>query len=120
MTKQTSDLARSITRTSSIQSFYTARLMVDKELEDDCYRAYGYFRWVDDVVDDICKNKADRLSFIARQKHLATILYRGEEPSDLTDMEKILADTSLITTTIYFRLGRPPFPSKTLARYRKV
>jgi len=50
MTKRTADLARTITRASSKQSYYTARLMVDKDLEVDCFRAYGYFRWVDDMV----------------------------------------------------------------------
>lgn len=92
MTNMTADLARSITRVSSKQSYYTARLMVDSNLESDCYRAYGYFRWVDDRVDIEFQSKAERLAFIHRQKDLVERLYRGENPVDLVQEEEILAD----------------------------
>jgi phytoene/squalene synthetase len=92
MTNMSADLARTITRTSSKQSYYTARLMVDPHLEFDCYRAYGYFRWVDDVVDIECKTKADRLAFIQCQKDLVERLYRAENPPGLIPEEEILAD----------------------------
>ena len=52
MSKDSAALARSITQASSKQSYYTARLLVDRDLVDDCCRAYGYFRWADDVVDE--------------------------------------------------------------------
>ncbi len=52
MKASTAALARSITWASSKQTYYTARLMVDKDLVDDCYRAYAYFRWADDIIDD--------------------------------------------------------------------
>jgi phytoene/squalene synthetase len=92
MTTMTAELARDITRASSQQSYYTARLMVDPKLELDCYRAYGYFRWVDDVVDIDCTTKDERVAFIQRQKDLAEHLYRDEWPADLTPKEQILAD----------------------------
>ena len=92
MTNQSADLAREITRASSKQSYYTARLMVDSHLELDCYRAYGYFRWVDDIVDIECQTKAGCLAFILRQKDLVERLYRGENPIDLSPEEEILAD----------------------------
>ena len=37
-------LAQSITRAGSKQTYYTARLLVDRELVSDFYRAYAYFR----------------------------------------------------------------------------
>ncbi len=92
MTKKTAELARNITRTSSKQSYYTARLMVDPELEFDCYRAYGYFRWVDDIVDVECKTRAERIAFVKRQKDLVERFYHSENVIDLVPEEKILAD----------------------------
>jgi phytoene/squalene synthetase len=98
MTDTTAALARSITRASSKQSYYTARLLVDKDLVDDCCRAYAYFRWADDIVDGDTSNSDpsqchdERTSFISRQRELIESLYRGERPSDLSPEEKIIAD----------------------------
>jgi phytoene/squalene synthetase len=94
----TAALARSITRHSSRQTYYTARLLVDRDLVDDCYRAYGYFRWADDVVDrpassDGPSQSNDKgISFIRRQKELIDCLYENGRPKDLTPEEEILAD----------------------------
>jgi len=92
MKSMTADLARAITQASSKQSYYTARLMVDQDLEFDCYRAYAYFRWVDDVVDIECQNRKARLAFIQRQKDLVERLYHAEYPPNLTPEEEIIAD----------------------------
>lgn len=51
MRDATAALARSITRAGSKQAYYTARLMVDKDLVNDFNRAYAYFRWLDDIID---------------------------------------------------------------------
>ena len=51
MSNVTATLARSITWASSKQSYIIARLLVDKDLVNDCLRAYAYFRWADDVID---------------------------------------------------------------------
>ena len=45
-------LAASITQAASKQTYYTIRFLVDDWLVDDAYRAYAYFRWVDDWLDD--------------------------------------------------------------------
>jgi large subunit ribosomal protein L18 len=45
-------LAASITKAASKQSYYTIRFLVDRDRMDDAYRAYAYFRWVDDIIDD--------------------------------------------------------------------
>ena len=92
MVNRSADLARRITRASSKQSYYTTRLMVDQDMKDDCYRAYGYFRWVDDVVDVECRTKKDRLAFIQRQKKLTESLYHADHPGNLSPEEEILAD----------------------------
>ena len=88
----TAALAQSITRTGSKQSYYTARLMVDKELVDDFCRAYAYFRWADDIVDVSSQSSDERVSFVRRQKELIDRLYRNERPDDLAPEEEIIAD----------------------------
>jgi phytoene/squalene synthetase len=88
----TADLARSITWASSKQTYFTVLLMVDKDLVDDCYRAYGYFRWADDVVDFPSQSRDERISFISRQRKLIDRLYRKERLGELTPEEEIIAD----------------------------
>jgi phytoene/squalene synthetase len=88
----TTTLARSITRASSKQTYYTAHLLVDKDLVDDCYRAYAYFRWADDMIDLCSQSTGECISFIRRQKELVDRLYRHERPDDLTPEEEIVGD----------------------------
>ena len=92
MTQSTARLARSITWASSKQSYLTARLLADRDLADDCLRAYAYFRWADDMIDISLSDRAARAAFIQRQKTLIDSLYRGECPADLSPEEAMLAD----------------------------
>ncbi len=85
-------LAQSITRVGSKQTYYTVRLMVDRGLENDCYRAYAYFRWADDVVDVSAQSSDERISFMRRQGDLIDRLYRSDRPDDLTREEEMVAD----------------------------
>ncbi len=86
------DLARSITWAGSKQSYWTARLMVDKGLVSDFYRAYAYFRWVDDVIDVSPRSDNERIAFIRRQRELIDRLYTEDRRDDLTPEEEIIAD----------------------------
>jgi len=86
------ELAQSITRAGSKQTYYTARLMVDKDLVDDFCRAYAYFRWIDDVIDVSSRSDEERLSFITHQKKLIDDLYLKERVENLTAEEDILKD----------------------------
>jgi phytoene/squalene synthetase len=92
MSDTTAILARSITWAGSKQTYYTARLMVDTDLVDDFYRAYGYFRWVDDFIDIYSKSDDERISFITRQRELIDRLYMHDRPDDLTPEEEMVAD----------------------------
>ena len=83
-------LAASITKSASKQTYYTIRLFADRDRVDDAYRAYGYFRWVDDVVDDESDLGVERIGFINRQKSLMESCYRGEVPNDLCAEEWML------------------------------
>jgi phytoene/squalene synthetase len=106
----TATLARSITWTGSKQTYYTARLMVDRDLMDDFFRAYAYFRWADDIIDapasmdaavssntgasteGLSQSGDERVAFIRRQKGLIDRLYKNERPDDLTPEEEMVAD----------------------------
>jgi phytoene/squalene synthetase len=92
MTENTARIAREITRVSSKQTYYTVRLLVDSNLEEDCHRAYAYFRWVDDCIDELDRTQDERITFIDRQSQLVDQLYKGTRPSDLCPEENIVAD----------------------------
>ncbi len=85
-------LARRITFRENKQSYLTMRLLVDRDLVDDSYRAYAYFRWADDVVDEHLTTREERLAFIRGQKDLVERLYDGERPGDLGLEETMIAE----------------------------
>ena len=94
------DLAAVITKAASKQTYYTIRLFADRERAADAFRAYGYFRWVDDILDaeggsGLLLNEADtteKTNFVNRQQSLLDACYRGELPSDLCAEEWMLVD----------------------------
>ena len=92
MIDATADLARSITAAGSKHTYYLARLTVDKELLNDFYRAYAYFRWVDDVIDESLQSDDERFAFIRRQRQLIDLLYSNQRPASLTPEEAIVVD----------------------------
>jgi len=84
--------AAAITKAASKQTYYTIRFLVDRERVDDAYRAYGYFRWVDDLLDAESGSEAERRAFLERQKSMLENCYRGEVPSDANIQEKLLIE----------------------------
>jgi len=92
MKKSSQTLAASITRAASKQTYYTVRFLVDRERIPDAYRAYGYFRWLDDQLDQPESRELKRIAFVERQKDLMERLYRGETPRGLSDEERLLAE----------------------------
>jgi phytoene/squalene synthetase len=88
----TASLAQSITRTGSKQTYYTARLLVDKDLVSDFFRVYAYFRWTDDVVDKSSQTREERVSFIKQQRDLIDQLYHDERSDSLGPEEVMLAE----------------------------
>lgn len=88
----TSRLSRSITRAASRQTFYTIRLLADRERADDAYRAYAYFRWVDDWLDTFGRGTSECQLFADRQRHLVDRCYAGDPPAAVSPQEAILVD----------------------------
>ena len=81
-----------ITKAASKQTYYTIRFLADRERVADAYRAYAYFRWVDDRLDVGSDLTADRITFLERQKSLLEKCYRGEVPRGDTVEENMLIE----------------------------
>ncbi len=84
--------AASITKAASKQTYYTIRFLVDRDRVDDAYRAYGYFRWVDDVLDAGAGSGPERLTFVKRQRSLLEQCYRREAPRYVNLQEALLVE----------------------------
>ena len=85
-------IASSITKAASQQTYYTIRFLVDRERVSDAYRAYAYFRWVDDTLDTGSNPNDERIVFLALQKSLLEKCYRGESPQDASMEEQMLIE----------------------------
>lgn len=90
--KPTPTLAKTITKAASKQSYYTIRFLVDRDRVSDAYRAYAYFRWVDNILDADTGSRSERLMFANRQKTLLEQGYRGEPVGQLCSEETMLID----------------------------
>jgi hypothetical protein len=84
--------ASAITKAASKQTYCTIEFLVDRERVDDAYRAYAYFRWVDDALDADSGSESERSAVIARQKLLLEKCYRGESVRDANIQEKMLVE----------------------------
>ncbi len=91
MDKQHSSASR-ITKAASRQTYYTIRFLADRDRVEDAFRAYAYFRWVDDALDGESGSCLDRTAFIQRQKSLLEACYRGEFSPDVNAEEKMLVE----------------------------
>ena len=93
-------LGPAITRAASSQTYYTIRLLVDRSRVADAYRAYAYFRWVDDILDaegqpgsaSQTTEQLERVRFLDRQRSLLNRCLGGETPRDVNDHEAMLVD----------------------------
>lgn len=87
--------AASITKAASKQTYYTVRYLVDRQRVPDAFRAYAYFRWIDDQIDEVAVKQSERIAFMDRQKALMDSCYRGQRPGHLAPEEHMLADLIL-------------------------
>jgi phytoene/squalene synthetase len=91
-TRYPKNLAANITRSNSKQSYYIIRFLVDRIRVPQAYRAYGYFRWVDDCLDMEFGNRSERIAFVKRQRAIMDRCYRGERPTDVTIEENMFVN----------------------------
>jgi hypothetical protein len=92
MNHSAANFPASITKAASKQTYYTIRLLADRDRIDDAFRAYGYFRWVDDVLDADAGSAAERRAFLERQKVLLDQCYRREAPRGSNIHEEMLVE----------------------------
>jgi hypothetical protein len=98
MTEMSQSLASTITKAASKQTYYTIRFLVDRPRVEDAYRAYAYFRWVDDILDAgsaPTPGDAERLErerFLARQKSLLDVCLQGRTPHTTNAEETMLVE----------------------------
>jgi phytoene/squalene synthetase len=81
-----------ITKAASKQTYYTIWFLVDRARVEDAYRAYAYFRWVDDVLDADTGSMSERMAFLERQTSLLESCYEGEPQRDANDQENMLVE----------------------------
>jgi phytoene/squalene synthetase len=89
-------VAPAITKAASKQTYYTIRILADRDRTAEAYKAYAYFRWVDDTLDaDVtqwARDAQERAAFLRRQKALLETCYRGESFPDPTVEEQMLIE----------------------------
>jgi len=86
-------LAARITRAASQQTYLTIRFLVDSNGIADAYRAYAYFRWVDDRLDTPGRPDAKRLEFLHRQQCLISPHeYSAQVIAGLAPEERLAVD----------------------------
>ncbi|MBZ0290770.1 MAG: squalene/phytoene synthase family protein, partial [Anaerolineae bacterium] len=86
------NLSAAITKAASKQTYYTIRLLVDRNRTADAYRAYAYFRWLDDTLDNGMAESDERAAFVERQSALMDAICWGEKPRNLSVEEHMLID----------------------------
>ena len=84
--------APAITKAASRQTYYTIRFLADPDRVEDAFRAYAYFRWVDDTLDEGSPSGLNRTAFIERQKSLMENCYHAQFPKDVSVEEKMLVE----------------------------
>jgi phytoene/squalene synthetase len=93
-----SSLASTITRTASTQTYLTIRCLVDRSRVEDAFRAYAYFRWLDDVLDaedppgSTAGAAGMRIRLLERQQWLLERCLRGEAPREVRPEEAMLVE----------------------------
>ena len=89
-------LGAKITKSASHQTYYTIRFLVDADRIQDAYRAYAYFRWLDDWLDKESSVDADRQAFVSRQLAILEFGYQrprfDDMPLHLTAEERMLLE----------------------------
>jgi phytoene/squalene synthetase len=86
------DPSASITWAASKQTYFTIRFLVDRDRVRNAYRAYAYFRWLDDRLDQGTLNLPARIAFVERQQARVDRCYRGDLPLYLSTQEEMLVN----------------------------
>jgi phytoene/squalene synthetase len=86
------DLAASITKAGSKQTFYTFKHLADRDRVEDAFKAYAYFRWLDDLLDCSSGTKPEKSALIERQQAFLEACYRREALGYASPEEQMLVE----------------------------
>ncbi len=86
------DLPARITKAGSKQTYYIIRLLADRDRVQDAFRAYAYFRWVDDRLDTNSGSSQEKRAILNRECTLLEACYNQESPAVLYPEEQLLVD----------------------------
>jgi hypothetical protein len=84
--------AAGLTRRGSLHTYLVIRCMVDRDLVRDGFRAYAYFRWLDDVLDLQLGERQQRAAMVKEQAELARRAFAGDFPRPACAEEQLLQD----------------------------
>ncbi|OGN94182.1 MAG: hypothetical protein A2Y88_00905 [Chloroflexi bacterium RBG_13_48_10] len=87
-----SDLPARITKSGSKQTYYTFRLLIDRDRVQDAYRSYAYFRWLDDLLDCGSGTQQGKIELLKRQQTILEVCYQGNSPGEVSPEEQMLVD----------------------------
>jgi phytoene/squalene synthetase len=87
-----SSLAASVTKKSSKQTYYMIRFLADRERVEDAFRAYAYFRWVDDCLDMGALSQRECRDFVVHQQSLLKKAYQGQTVKGGCPEEQLLIE----------------------------
>jgi phytoene/squalene synthetase len=84
--------AADLTRRGSLHTYLVIRCMVDRDLVEGGFRAYAYFRWLDDVLDLQLGERQQRLAMVKEQAELARRALAGDFPRPACAEEQLVQD----------------------------
>ena len=86
------DLPARITKAASKQTYYIIRLLADRDRRQDAFRAYAYFRWVDDQLDTNAGPAQEKQAILTRQCSMLEACYNKQSTEVLYPEEQMLVD----------------------------
>ncbi len=86
------DLPARITKAASNQTYFIIRLLADRDRMQDAFRAYAYFRWVDDQLDTNLGTAQEKQAILTRQCSLLEACYNRQPTEVLYPEEQMLVD----------------------------
>jgi phytoene/squalene synthetase len=92
MSRKIDELAKKITKDSSVQTYWTTKFLVDRDKQEDSFKAYAYLRWIDDQIDEKLKTKIEGDQFMQRQKQIIQAAYEGGKIPKLADEERMVVE----------------------------
>lgn len=86
------NLAADITKSGSRQTYYIFLLLADRDRRHQAFRAYAYFRWLDDELDCASGSREEKIAILKHQQELLEACYRRELPGEACPEEQMLVD----------------------------